>query len=319
MKADRLKFEGNKLLAQPEGSHPDAPSRPEPYIANPKLVTAVNLAIALNRPLLLEGDPGCGKTCLARAVAFELGLPYFRWNIQSTTKAQDGQYVYDALSRLYDVELVKGGMEAKHDPSSAEGYCDDGELGKAFRHRGSRSVLLIDEVDKAELDFPNDLLTLLDEPWEFTIRETGENVTADPDCLPIVFITSNKEKGNLPDAFLRRCLYHYVEFPSDAKLLKDIVQRHYEIQKMRVPETELPETELQEAAIDRFLSVRNAAGLKKKPGTSEFLDWLQALQSFGAEPYDAGTLKVEKGVPPYAEMLLKIREDWRKFEPGVQL
>jgi MoxR-like ATPase len=306
-----LKFEGKKLLVQPEGSHPQAPTRPEPYIANPKLVTAVNLAIALNRPLLLEGDPGCGKTCLARAVAFELGLPYFRWNIQSTTKAQDGQYVYDALSRLYDVELVKGNMKAKRDPSSAEGYCDDGELGKAFRHRGSRSVLLIDEVDKAELDFPNDLLTLLDEPWEFTIRETGEKVKADPDCLPIVFITSNKEKGNLPDAFLRRCLYHYVEFPSNPDLLKGIVDRHCEIQKI-----EAMDTDLRDAAIDRFLSVRDVAGLKKKPGTSELLDWLQALQSFGA---DMGMLKEGKDVPPYAEILLKIREDWRKFEPGVQL
>jgi MoxR-like ATPase len=306
-----LKFEGKKLLKQPKGAQPGALDQPEPYIANPKLVTAVNLAIALNRPLLLEGDPGCGKTCLARAVAFELGLPYFRWNIQSTTKAQDGQYVYDALSRLYDVELVKGQMPPKGDPSSAEGYCEDGELGKAFRHRGSRSVLLIDEVDKAELDFPNDLLTLLDQPWEFTIRETGDKVKADPDCLPIVFITSNKEKGNLPDAFLRRCLYHYVEFPSDAKLLKGIVQRHYEIQKMQAPQADL-----EDAAIERFLSIRNDAGLKKKPGTSEFLDWLKALQSFGA---DAGTLKTGRGVPPYAEMLLKIREDWRRFDSEVPL
>jgi MoxR-like ATPase len=314
MLANSLKFEGKKMLALPTGAQDGSPEKPEPYIASPRLITAVNLAIALQRPLLLEGDPGCGKTCLARAVAFELGLPYFRWNIQSTTKAQDGQYVYDALSRLYDVELVKGGMEANRNPSSAESYCDDGKLGKAFKHRGSRSVLLIDEVDKAELDFPNDLLTLLDKPWEFTIRETGTKVQADLDCLPIVFITSNKEKGNLPDAFLRRCLYHYVDFPSQPDQLRKIVERHYEIQKMPAPEAEL-----RDAAIDRFLEVRQNGGLKKNPGTSEFLDWLKALQSFGSQPYDAGMLREEDKKLPYREMLLKIREDWRNFDPEIQL
>jgi MoxR-like ATPase len=155
-----LKFEGKELLGQPAGAHRLAPKTPEPYIASPRLVTAVNLAIALRRPLLLEGDPGCGKTCLARAVAFELGLPFFRWNIQSTTKALDGQYIYDALGRLHDVQIQKSSKaKMTRDPSSATDYCKMGELGKAFEIQDCTSVVLIDEVDKAEMDFPNDLLT----------------------------------------------------------------------------------------------------------------------------------------------------------------
>jgi MoxR-like ATPase len=308
-----LKFEGKELLGQPAGAHRLAPTTPEPYIASPRLVTAVNLAITLRRPLLLEGDPGCGKTCLARAVAFELGLPFFRWNIQSTTKALDGQYIYDALGRLHDVQIQKSSKaKMTRDPSSATDYCKMGELGKAFEIQDCTSVVLIDEVDKAEMDFPNDLLTVLDEPWEFVVKETDRTIAAHREYRPIVIITSNKEKGNLPDAFLRRCLYHYVEFPSREEDLKKIIKRHYTIQ-----EQTMPQVKLQKAAIDRFLSLRNEGGLKKKPGTSEFLDWLKALQTFGEKPYDAGKLSRQTDQIPYGEMLLKIREDWQKFKPAT--
>jgi MoxR-like ATPase len=308
---ENLKFEGKDLLKPPAKAHALAPKVPEPYIVGDRLKTAVNLAIALRRPLLLEGDPGCGKTCLARTVAFELGLPYFRWNIESTTKARDGQYVYDALGRLHDVQLQKFERSTQRDPSKPEDYCQMGELGKAFEIQNCTSVVLIDEIDKAELDFPNDLLTVLDQPWEFEIRETGRRVSAHQEHIPIIFITSNKEKGNLPDAFLRRCLYHYVEFPRDEASLKKILKRHYQIEK----ET-LPDMNLQDATIERFLSVRNEGGLIKKPGTSEFLDWLKALQTFGKEPYNAEKLKTEKQLP-YRELLLKIQQDWRKFEPAT--
>ncbi len=308
-----LKFEGKELLAPPAGAHLLAPKTPEPYIASPRLVMAVNLAIALRRPLLLEGDPGCGKTCLATAVAFELGLPFFRWNIQSTTKALDGQYIYDALGRLHDVQIQKSSkVKMKRDPSSATDYCKMGVLGKAFEIQDFTSVVLIDEVDKAEMDFPNDLLTVLDEPWEFVVKETDTTIAAHKQHRPIVIITSNKEKGNLPDAFLRRCLYHYVEFPNREEDLKKIIKRHYTIHEQAVPQVKL-----QKAAIDRFLNLRNEGGLKKKPGTSEFLDWLKALQTFGEKPYDAAKLSRQTDQIPYGEMLLKIREDWQKFKPAT--
>lgn len=321
--AQMLRFEGKNLSQQPLGAHKDAPKEPEPYIVSDRLKTAVNLAIALRRPLLLEGDPGCGKTCLARAVAFELGLPFFRWNVQSTSKAQDGQYVYDALGRLHDVQLQKSDKDSRRDPSNPGEYCDMGALGKAFEIKDCSSIVLIDEIDKAELDFPNDLLTVLDAPWEFQVKETGDVVKANPKHIPIVFITSNKEKGNLPDAFLRRCLYHYVEFPNDPKELKRIIDRHYEVENLKRQEDEKiepPKADLQDAAIARFLSVRNEGGLIKKPGTSEFLDWLKALQTFVGTPYSASKLigsdQEEKRLP-YPELLLKIQQDWRKFKPAT--
>lgn len=262
---------------RPADPHPDSPSKPEPYLANPEMVKAVNLAIYLRRPLLLEGDAGCGKTRLASAVAYELGLPLYRWDIRSTTKAQEGLYTYDALLRLHDVEVQKGGMPASKNPKNPGEYVEFGKLGKAFQLTDRPAVVLIDEIDKADLDFPNDLLAVLDDPWEFFIKETGQTIQATH--IPIVIITSNKEKGNLPAPFLRRCLYHYVEFPNDAERLKAIVTRHYQIQSATAPPTELVNT-----AVDRFLAIWNQGGLFKKPGTSEFLDWLKALHTFEPAP-----------------------------------
>jgi MoxR-like ATPase len=307
----QLKFEGKNPLKAPANAHPDSWKTPEPYIATERLKTAVNLTISLHRPLLIEGDPGCGKTCLAKAVAFELGLPFFRWNVESVTKARDGLYVYDALGRLHDVQLKNGNSEPTRNPSQPEAYCEMGAIGKAFNIKNCTSVILIDEIDKAELDFPNDLLTVLDKPWEFQIRESGRTVQANPEHIPIVFITSNKEKGNLPDAFLRRCLYHYVEFPGNEQTLKEILALHFQLQEQTPPDTDL-----QDAAIEKFLAVRNEGGLIKKPGTSEFLDWLKALYTFGERPYEAQKLLSDSRLP-YRELLLKIQQDWRKFEPAT--
>jgi MoxR-like ATPase len=313
-----LKFEGKDMRQRLPGAHGASPHEPEPYIAGKSLVTAVNLAIALRRPLLLEGDPGCGKTCLAKAVAFELGLPYFRWNVQSVSKAKDGLYTYDALGRLHDVQLRNASRDTLREPGVARDYCQFGALGRAFEIQDVPSVVLIDEIDKAELDFPNDLLTVLDKPWQFEIQETGEKVTANPQNLPIVFITSNKEKGNLPDAFLRRCLYHYVEFPGTPGALKQIVDRHYQLEGQTPPDQPL-----QGAAIDRFLEVRTEGGLIKRPGTSEFLDWLKALQSFvPGNPYPVAGLQAggqdgNKPSLPYPELLLKVQQDWRKFKAAT--
>ncbi len=319
----RLTFEGNPDR-RPQDNHRDSPKQPEPYVVSPELKKAVNLAIYLRRPLLLEGDAGCGKTRLASAVAYELGLPLYRWDVRSSTKAQDGLYEYDAILRLHDVEVqrtqaVQIGQKAKttksqveegatperRHPGDPKHYRTFGPLGKAFGLRDRPAVVLIDEIDKADLDFPNDLLTVLDEPWEFTIRETGETVAADEHCKPIVIITSNKEKGNLPAPFLRRCLYHYVDFPNDPEQLKGIIERHYQIRQAASPPVKLVDT-----AVARFLSVWNEGGLFKKPGTSEFLDWLRALHEFEPKPYNAAQLKKDQ-ILPYRELLFKLQQDWK--------
>ncbi|MBO3459906.1 MoxR family ATPase [Aetokthonos hydrillicola Thurmond2011] len=310
---NKLKFENDPKL-RPKNSHEDSPQKPEPYVISEELKKAVNLAIYLRRPLLLEGDAGCGKTRLASAVAYELGFPLYRWDIRSTTKAQDGLYEYDAILRLHDVQTQKvekippvnqEETSENRNPADPKDYRTFGALGKAFKLEDCPAVVLIDEIDKADLDFPNDLLTVLDEPWEFKIKETGETVCATH--KPIVIITSNKEKGNLPAPFLRRCLYHYVDFPNKSEQLQEIVEKHYQISQQAPPPSALVET-----AINRFLTVWNEGGLFKKPGTSEFLDWLKALHKFEPKPYSATQLKKDK-LLPYPELLFKLQQDWKKY------
>jgi MoxR-like ATPase len=327
--SEKLEFTNNPQN-RPINSHKDSPTKPEPYVVSLELKKAVNLAIYLRRPLLLEGDAGCGKTRLASAVAHELGLPLYRWDIRSTTRALDGLYEYDAILRLHDVQTKKVELplstnttethededkdknetKVNRNPSNPKDYRKFGALGQAFKLKECPGVVLIDEIDKADLDFPNDLLAVLDEPWEFKIKETGEKITATTspmDCRPIVIITSNKEKGNLPAPFLRRCLYHYLDFPNDAKLLQEIVGKHYQIN-----EDNPPPHDLVEIAINRFLSIWNEGGLFKKPGTSEFLDWLKALHKFDNKPYNAAQLEKDK-LLPYRELLFKLQQDWKKY------
>ncbi len=307
----------------PQGRHRDAPETPEPYIATEALVTAVNLAIYLGRPLLLEGDAGCGKSRLARHVAYELGLPLYEWFVRSTSRAQDGLYTYDAILRLHDVHIkqLAAGFTGKkedrsqatprrRDPEAPMDYVTYGALGKAFRLRDCPAVVLIDEIDKADIDFPNDLLTVLEQPWKFQIREADE-----PDVIatfpPIVIITSNKEKGNLPAPFLRRCVYFYIEFPADPKRLQSIVEVHY--QHRQVTEAiEPPSNDLTAAAAQRFLEVRGKGDLYKNPGTSEFLDWLEALRGFQDVPSLLDRLRDEHAPVPYPELLFKLRPDWQR-------
>ena len=312
---------------RPEERHPDAYAQREPYLASQELVTAVNLAIFLKRPLLLEGEAGCGKTCLAAAIAYELGYPLYRWNIRSKTRYQEGLYEYDALLRLHDVNLVQkldGSVvegDRALDPTDVDKYVEFNALGKSFLQKDYPAVVLIDEIDKADLDFPNDLLTVLEKPYQFMVREKRETITAEHP--PIVIITSNKEKGNLPAPFLRRCVYHFVEFPSKPEQLQKIAAAHFQFHEadqeianqeatgQETPFATAPPMELVETAIERFLAVREQKGLTKLPGTSEFLDWLRALSHFGDEPYSADALKAHTGPLPYRELLFKLRGDWR--------
>jgi MoxR-like ATPase len=269
------------------------------YVATQDLMLAVNAAITLKRPLLVKGEPGTGKTMLAEEVAHALKMPLLQWHIKSTTKAQQGLYEYDAVSRLRDSQLadVSGSEKVK----DIRNYIVKGVLWQAFTAE-QPVALLIDEVDKADIEFPNDLLRELDR-MEFYVYETRELVRARH--RPVVFITSNNEK-ELPDAFLRRCFFHYIKFP-DAETMQSIVDVHFPGLKK----------ELLAAALKTFYDVRNLPGLKKKPSTSELLDWLKLLVAEDM-PLDALHSKDEKvSVPPLVGALLKNEQDVTLFEKLV--
>jgi len=255
------------------------------YLTNPALQAAVNCALALERPLLVKGEPGTGKTLLADAIATALGLPLLTWHVKSTTRAQDGLYVYDTVQRLHDSRFGDG------DVREVARYIRWGPLGQAFRAPG-RVVLLIDEVDKADLEFPNDLLHELDR-MRFRVMETDEEVAARE--RPVVVITSNNEK-ELPDAFLRRCVFHFIDFP-DAELMKRIVRVHHPA---------LDEG-LVDQALEVFFQLRSLTRLRKRPSTSELVDWLAVLQAAGVS-----SVKLEAQLP-FVGALLKKEQDLEAF------
>ncbi|MGR3501134.1 AAA family ATPase [Pseudaestuariivita sp.] len=263
----------------------------ETYVATDDLTVAVNAAVTLERPLLVKGEPGTGKTELARQVASALGLEMIEWSIKSTTKAQQGLYEYDAVSRLRDSQLGDARVE------DVSNYIKRGKLWQAF-DADKKVVLLIDEIDKADIEFPNDLLQELDR-MEFHVYETGETVKARH--RPIVIITSNNEK-ELPDAFLRRCFFHYIQFP-EAETMRKIVEVHHPDIKAQLLET----------ALTQFYELRETPGLKKKPSTSEVLDWLKLLL---AEDLSAEDLKSSgaNALPRLHGALLKNEQDVHLFE-----
>ncbi|MBC7731317.1 MAG: MoxR family ATPase [Bacteriovorax sp.] len=271
----------------------------ENYVATPDLMLAVNAAATLKRPLLIKGEPGTGKTMLAEEVAQALNMPLMQWHIKSTTKAQQGLYEYDAVSRLRDSQLA--GAEGSEKVKDISNYIVKGVLWQAFT-ADQPVVLLIDEIDKADIEFPNDLLREIDR-MEFYVYETRELVKAVH--RPLVFITSNNEK-ELPDAFLRRCFFHYIKFP-DADTMKAIVDVHFPGLKK----------ELLAAALKNFYDVRNLPGLKKKPSTSELLDWLKLLLAEDI-PLEVLQSKDDKvSVPPLVGALLKNEQDVSLFEKLV--
>lgn len=255
------------------------------YVVTDELMNAVNVSIALKKPLLIKGEPGTGKTMLAEAISESLDMPLIIWSIKSTTKAQDGLYVYDTVQRLYDSQFGEG------DVKDIGKYIKLGRLGEAFTS-DSQVVLLIDEIDKADLEFPNDLLWELDK-MEFYINETKETIKTKQ--RPIVIITSNAEK-ELPDAFLRRCIFHYIEFP-DADKMEEIIKVHYgDIDKKLVAN-----------ALDAFYKIREMKDLQKRPSTSELLDWIQALMISGV------SIKSLYEDMPFLGVLLKKNQDIDMF------
>lgn len=270
-----MKFEGTKT-----------------YVATKDLQTAVNAAVTLQRPLLIKGEPGTGKTLLAEEVAASLGLKLIQWHVKSTTKAQQGLYDYDAVSRLRDSQL---GDDRVHDINN---YIRKGKLWEAFE-ADQQVVLLIDEVDKADIEFPNDLLVELDK-MEFFVYETGETIKAIH--RPIIIITSNNEK-ELPDAFLRRCFFHFISFP-DRETMKRIVDVHF-------PDVQL---NLVNEAMDMFFDVRDIPGLRKKPSTSELIDWLKLLMADDMPDEILKNHDSSKAIPPLYGALLKNEQDVHMLE-----
>jgi MoxR-like ATPase len=264
----------------------------ERYVATEDLRMAVNAAVALQRPLLIKGEPGTGKTMLAEEVAAGLGMPLIQWHIKSTTKAQQGLYEYDAVSRLRDSQL---GDDKVHD---VRNYIRKGKLWEAFT-ADEQAVLLIDEVDKADIEFPNDLLVELDR-MEFFVYETGETIKARQ--RPVIIITSNNEK-ELPDAFLRRCFFHFINFP-DRDTMRKIVDVHY---------PEISQTLVQEA-LEVFFDLRSVPGLKKKPSTSELIDWLKLLMADDIPDEILHERDQSKAIPPLYGALLKNEQDVHLLE-----
>jgi len=262
------------------------------YVASDALMMAVNAAITLEKPLLIKGEPGTGKTMLAEQVAAALDAPFYQWHVKSTTKAQQGLYEYDAVSRLRDSQL---GDDRVHDISN---YIVKGKLWQAFEGE-KRAVLLIDEIDKADVEFPNDLLQELDK-MEFYVHELSQTIAAKQ--RPIVIITSNNEK-ELPDPFLRRCFFHFIDFP-DKETLTQIVDVHFPNLKK----------ELLEEALKSFFTVREMPGLKKKPSTSELLDWLKLLLAEDIDPAVLRDKDLKRAIPPLHGALVKNEQDVMLFE-----
>jgi len=296
MSKNTNRFRGDGL--PPDGDE----TRRFPYLADPDLTRTVNIAIHLGRPLLVKGPPGCGKTTVAEAISHELGLPLHAWYIKSTTRAIDGLYTVDVVRRLQDAQ--------RGDPRAQQitPYLKLGELGKALQRTGE-SVVLLDEIDKADIDFPNDLLRELDQK-QFTIEEIDDDALSDEekqkgwrrtwggDSRPIVIITSNDEK-ELPDAFLRRCVFHWIDFPDIEPLI--------EIVRLNTPGLDIPERLIRNAAhqLDKF---REIEGVRKKPATSELIDWVRVMYAWGAKPEDLAE-KVRLTNLPYWKVLFKHQQD----------